>query len=77
MIRRIVKRFLLRNNKESKDSVELGISEVKNDIQMIRHEMHKNLIHSKNINTKSLSNIHKGVLCVGTSIGSQFLGNLL
>ncbi len=65
VMERVIKRFLLHNNRENEEIRESDFDELKQDVQMIRYEMLNNLKHNKEYALKYMSLIHNGVSVLG------------
>lgn len=70
-----MKRFLLRQRESEKR--EGGIEEIKQDLQMVRFEMHNDLKKSGKNSLKSLHNLHNGVAIMGDQIMNNSSNNVL
>ncbi|CAF0718901.1 unnamed protein product [Brachionus calyciflorus] len=68
VMQRIVKRFLLHNQRESSDSNERNFEELKQDLQMIRYEMQNDLKKSKEESFHSITLLHAGLTILGDEI---------
>jgi hypothetical protein len=62
---RVIKRFLLHNNRENEDIRESDFDELKQDVQMIRFEMLSNLKQNKDYVLRYMSVIQNGVSVIG------------
>lgn len=65
---RIVKRFLLHNNREAEDTRESDFDELKQDVQSVRVELLKKLRHMHKDTAKYIKLLHDGVSMVGDSL---------
>ena len=74
---RVVKRFLLHNNRENEEIRESDFDELKQDMQMIRFEMLTNLNKTKEQTLKYMTMLHSGVSVLGdfmfTALGNTEL----
>ena len=64
-MRRIVKRFLLRRQRENDKGEEGDVEQIKQDLQMFRFEMHNDLKRSRLNYLKSLAFVHSGISILG------------
>lgn len=65
---RVVKRFLLHNNRENEELRESDFDELKQDLRIIRLEMFNDLKRVKEELTQNITIIHNGVSIVGEYI---------
>lgn len=65
---RVVKRFLLHNNRENEDIRESDLDELKQDVQMIRFEMLSSLKNNKEDTLKYITLLHNGISILGDYI---------
>ncbi len=68
---RVVKRFLLHNNRENEDVRESDLDELKQDVQMIRFEMLTSLQNNKENTLKYMTLLHNGISILGDYIFSS------
>ena len=64
-MQRIIKRFLLRGQREKEKGDEGNAEEIKQDLQMFRFEMHNDLKKARINSLKSLVVIHDGISVMG------------
>ena len=62
---RVVKRFLLHNNRENEDIRESDFDELKQDVQMIRFEMLNNLKNNREDMLRYITILHNGMSILG------------
>lgn len=67
-MQRIVKRFLLHNQRETNETNERNFDELKQDLQMIRYEMQNDLKKSKEESFHSITLLHAGLTILGEEI---------
>ncbi len=60
-MQRIIKRFLLSNDRENDKVNQTNISELKQDLQMVRFEVQNNTKKTKLETAKSIKTLHAGV----------------
>ena len=68
---RVVKRFLLHNNRENEDIRESDFDELKQDVQMVRFEMLNHLRQSKEDAVRYTSILHNGLAALGEFVCSS------
>ena len=62
---RVAKRFLLHNKREKEDVKESDFDELKQDIQMVRHELNNDMFsYSKNL-INYVAMLHRGISVLG------------
>ena len=64
-MQRIVKRFLLRSQRENKKNEETDVGQIKQDLKMFRFEMHADLKRSRLNSLKSLAVVQTGISLIG------------
>jgi hypothetical protein len=64
-MQRIIKRFLLRSQREKEKGDEGDAEQIKQDLQMFRFEMHNDLKRARLNSLKSLAVIHGGISVMG------------
>jgi hypothetical protein len=67
-MQRIVKRFLLHNQRENDESKEVDLSELKQDLQMIRYEFNNDERRSKEELKSLLNHIDSGIKIIGQHV---------
>ena len=70
-MQRIVKRFLLHKQRENDDIGELDFDELKQDLQMVRYEMNKDLKKSIDETLILIHHISTGLIIIGDEIFSR------
>ena len=65
VVERVVKRFLLHNNRENEDIRESDFDEIKQDIQMIRFEMITDIRRTREDQLRYVSLLHNGLSLLG------------
>ncbi len=78
---RVVKRFLLHNNRETEDIRESDFDELKQDVQMVRFESLSSLRQNKEDAVRYTSILHNGLSILGEFVcqsmqNSEILANL-
>ena len=68
---RVVKRFLLHNNRDNEDIRESDFEELKQDVQMIRFEMLSSLKINKEDTLKYMTLLHNGMSILGDYMFQQ------
>ncbi len=68
---RVVKRFLLHNNRENEEIHESRVDELKQDVQMIRFEILDNIRHNRDDMIRNMNLMHGSVNVLGDLIFSK------
>ncbi len=71
VMERVIKRFLLHNNRENEDIRESDFDELKQDVQIVRFEMLNYLRQNKEDAAKYTSILHNGLLTLGDFVCSS------
>jgi hypothetical protein len=67
-MQRIIKRFLLRNDRENEKVNQGNFSEIKQDLQMVRFEIQSYSKKAKLDTAKSVKNLHTGMSVLGDEL---------